>query len=215
MTAESEPKNNYTPEQQAGLEKQRTISDAELLTKGAEYELDENGNKTLLVKEGQAHELREEKEGMADTVGTYIRMHKRIVVPNEGDELTPRDQIVGWYDEAPLADILKGEKGAIWEMGRSGPRGSQEYYFIDKDGDIAAFYLDAENVKSLQPARNLQVKEHVNEVVKAELAALGFKFIDGYDDKDGLIHSVRNIVKAREEAAKKKEQESKGEEFSF
>jgi len=40
--------NQPTPEEQAELEKSRTISDAELLEKGAEYVVDENGNKRLI-----------------------------------------------------------------------------------------------------------------------------------------------------------------------
>lgn len=45
--SESAPK--YTPEQIARLEKSRTISDAELLKGGAEYMVDEEGNKVLKV----------------------------------------------------------------------------------------------------------------------------------------------------------------------
>ena len=39
----------YIPEQIADLEKSRTISDAELLKKGNEYQIDSEGNKTLVV----------------------------------------------------------------------------------------------------------------------------------------------------------------------
>ncbi len=55
MSAE-QPK-QYTPEEIARLEKSRTISDAELLKGGAEYIIDENKERVLLVGKSQNEDL--------------------------------------------------------------------------------------------------------------------------------------------------------------
>jgi hypothetical protein len=209
MSIEKEAKNNYTPEQQASLEKQRTISDAELLKRGAEYELDENGGKKFLIKERQAQELREEKEGMADTLGTYIRMHKSIVIPNGGDDLTPADQMVGRSNE-PLSKIFQERKGSVWPTGPY----SLEYYFIDKDGDLATFALDPAKVKSLEAVSTSDVQER-DSAIKAELFGLGFTLIDTHNYEDNLTFDIIDLMRKRRDAAKKKENEEKGKGFSF
>ncbi|KKW22691.1 MAG: hypothetical protein UY65_C0018G0011 [Parcubacteria group bacterium GW2011_GWA2_51_12] len=51
---------NYrpTPEEQAKLEKERTLSDADLLKKGAEYKIDEFGEKRLEVTKKQLEDLK-------------------------------------------------------------------------------------------------------------------------------------------------------------
>jgi hypothetical protein len=51
-----------TPEEQAKLEKSRALSDAELLKGGAEYVVDENGEKRLEVTKDQPYELRKRKK---------------------------------------------------------------------------------------------------------------------------------------------------------
>lgn len=58
----AQPK-QYTPEEMAELEKSRTISDAELLKGGAEYEVDENGGKKLRVTKEQEIGLDAEHRG--------------------------------------------------------------------------------------------------------------------------------------------------------
>ena len=48
-----EGEKQYTPEEIAKLEKSRTISDADLLRGGAEYKVDEGGDKQLFLSEDQ------------------------------------------------------------------------------------------------------------------------------------------------------------------
>lgn len=49
-----------SPEEMAKIEKERTLSDAELIKEGAEYEFDSEGNKVLKVTESQIEEKIEE-----------------------------------------------------------------------------------------------------------------------------------------------------------
>ena len=59
-----EGEKQYTPEEMAELEKSRAINDAELLKDGAEYKVDEKGNKHLEVTEQH--------------IGTAIEFHNDI-----------------------------------------------------------------------------------------------------------------------------------------
>ncbi|MBI5798328.1 MAG: hypothetical protein HZB10_00145 [Candidatus Yonathbacteria bacterium] len=57
------PPANYTPAEQAELEKSRTLSDAELLKGGAEYVVDEKGEKeNLLVTNEQGSKIHKDFE---------------------------------------------------------------------------------------------------------------------------------------------------------
>ncbi len=63
----------YTPEEIVELEKSRTISDAELLKDGAEYEVSEEGEKeNLLVTEKQKYEVGHELEKSRTVVNERI-----------------------------------------------------------------------------------------------------------------------------------------------
>ena len=58
---EGEPK-QYTPEEIAQLEKSRTISDAKLLKDGAEYSVNEKGDKAIILTEEQKKALHDSME---------------------------------------------------------------------------------------------------------------------------------------------------------
>lgn len=78
-----------TPEEMAQLEKSRTISDANLLKDGAEYEFNEKGEKVLKITETQQEELHdgfereerekveaEKKEKLREKVENYFATNK-------------------------------------------------------------------------------------------------------------------------------------------
>jgi hypothetical protein len=205
-----EPKagNDYSPEQQEALEGQRTISDAELVKGGAKWKIRTDGKKTLQITPEQAAEAREEKEGLADTLGTYIRMHKRIAIPKQGDELTPHDKF--------FAEDLDENKGAIWDGGGD-LRDTQEFYFVDRNGDLCVFDLDVDKVKSLHKARE-EAKSRggaldpLKKAVQQELTALGFTVIR----KDATLPMDADFIMGRRMlAAQAQEREQKNREFNF
>src|SRR3989344_3910617 len=61
-----------TKEIQAEIEKERTISDAELLESGAEYKIDENGNKILDLTDKQIEQAKLEMEGLLGLKEKFI-----------------------------------------------------------------------------------------------------------------------------------------------
>lgn len=72
MPPKMEQPKQYTPEEIAELEKSRTISDAELLKDGAEYKVDEKGEKMLVID--KEHTIRSEHDKMfnAEMVKPFV-----------------------------------------------------------------------------------------------------------------------------------------------
>lgn len=74
----------YTPEEIAEFEKSRTISDAELLKGGAEYAVNEDGEKRLVSTKKQTKEFEQEfkEEERREEIGNYfsaVAKHKEEI----------------------------------------------------------------------------------------------------------------------------------------
>ncbi|KKU81895.1 MAG: hypothetical protein UY07_C0007G0049 [Parcubacteria group bacterium GW2011_GWA1_47_8] len=92
MEPKFEPK-QYTSEEIANLEKSRTISDAELLKGGAEYSVDEKGEKENLLVEDKIKESLIDKDALS-TLGLLGKTFGYIItdpqfIPNEIRNASP------------------------------------------------------------------------------------------------------------------------------
>jgi len=129
-----------SPEEMAEIEKERTLSDAELLKEGAEYKFDESGQKRFELTEEQVERARKEmeqelkkKEGMEEV--NYIETEKGSVyryLPDgrtqrykkvEGKHYEPQDAMVfipdwAWVSKNAPDDVLKklGENGTQYNQ---------------------------------------------------------------------------------------------------
>lgn len=129
-----EIESKFSPEERAKIQKERTLSDAELIKGGAEYRSDEKGKLELEPTANSKEAIRLEKEGgVYDDLANYIRFNKVIILPNE--EIGEKTR-----------EAVAANKGAIWSEDKS------IYWYIDKDGNIAQFKVDPEKIKSLKGA---------------------------------------------------------------
>ena len=130
MEPKFEPK-QYTPEEIANLEKSRTISDAELLKKGAEFSINEKGEKENLLTTEKQKELLSDKHAVS-TLGVLGRTFEGISnlwdiqdkIRNASPELIGRivhnakKELYATYTEAPNPDFrLWNEIPAMTELG--------------------------------------------------------------------------------------------------
>lgn len=113
----------YTPEEIAQLEKSRTISDAELLKGGAEYAVNEKGEKRLEVSKKQLSRLEFSKEAQDLSLNRLYKMidEKEIIsgdriiikhyINDEGNKMEYSDK--GIYvnvgvSDSPIAEKVEG-----------------------------------------------------------------------------------------------------------
>jgi len=152
-----------------------------------------------------------EKEGMADDLGTYIRMHKEIKLPKE--EIPPE-----------FLNTLINNKGSLWyvseKMGGEKYKYLPEsiiYNYVDNDGNIASFNLDTIKLTPTRKIIENKTEKQGNEMymtIKNLLEESGFSIMKQIDDAKfigDINEQILNYQKRLEEEAEKK----KKEEFDF
>lgn len=135
-----------------------------------------------------------EKEGMAENLGAYIKMHKEIALPNT--EMTEE-----------IKEKVLEQKGLIWRE-TFFDDWILPYQYIDKDGNIAAVILDSKKINDFQKRGGV-----FESFIKEELIKLGFN-ID-YSDNDLLIREVGQAVINYRDKIKNDLKDKKKEEFDF
>jgi hypothetical protein len=194
----------FTPEQETGLENDRTVSDAELIKGGAGWKRDEQtGERTNLeITEDQAKELNMEHEGgIVDNLGTYIRMNKRVLLPFDSVQVEKRER---------TKKFLEDSKGCVWKSS------DNKYQFIDKDNNLVAFDVDPDKIKSLsEQARTTKgVTASLESAIQKELNSLGFR--DSTINYDNLRWAgIPDAVDSRLREVEDEQRKADSKEFSF
>ena len=160
---------------------------------------DDRDEQALLV--GKPEEMpqlleRLENEGRTENLGTYIKMHKEIVLPKEEMSQELRER------------IKSGLRGLFFYTGNI-------LTYIDKDGNIADVEIDSEKISSMRNSvRGIQ------EQVKDELESLGF-FQAGKSmsvtqmDSNEILRKISQELGKYKRKIEKEIQERKKEEFDF
>lgn len=159
----------------------------------------------LIGKKEEMPELLEklEKEGEANDLGTYIKMHKEIKLPKE--EISP-----------DLSNALIENKGLLWRVVEEKNK-SLVYNYIDKDGNVASFNLDPEKLTPTrkiieQGGENYLTQSEFYETIIESAKELGFRW--SHPNTQQIIEINKQIFdyQKRLEAETKKK---KREEFDF
>ena len=137
------------------------------------------GNAAVLIgKEKELKVLRErlEKEGKAADLGTYIRMHKQVVLSSEDPEMEK------------LKGVVENARGLVFEQYLTSPDGS-EIRYVDQNGNIARVNIDAGKIAAYQEilgseegrgqrwhdARySHELEERLESALRGDLKELGF-----------------------------------------
>lgn len=169
----------------------------EINKEGWEKTDDRDEQAILIGKKEEMSQLLEklEAEGKTADLGTYIKLHKEIVLPKE--EITPR-----------LKEKIKS--GLVFYRG-------DVLMYVDKDGNIANVEIRSEKISSLRRGMGIQ------EQVEKELKELGFfkpgegkggegiTVMEGDEILNAIGKEIGNYKKKIEEQIREK----KGEEFDF
>ncbi len=129
----------------------------------------------VIGKKEELEVLRErlEKEGRAADLGTYIRMHKQVILSGDDPEMEK------------LSDKVEGAKGLVFESYLHS-RDNSEIRYVDKDGNIVRVDIDlskiaayhklavAEGWKDFNSERRYQLEKQLEDVVIRDLKKLGF-----------------------------------------
>lgn len=134
-----------------------------------------------------------EKEGYAENLGTYIRMHKEIVVPAE--ELNPSTRT--------SAKVNMG----LYTLRSSGSLGWC-VKFYDKSENIARVYLDFDKIGELKEIAKEGAVSKLASGIEARLKELGFKPAININLFESTIHKY-------EEKLAEQAKEQKLSEFDF
>lgn len=153
-----------------------------------------------------------EREGKADDLGTYIRMHKEIKLPKK-------------EASSDISDVLTENKGLLWNVTEK--VGGEEYKYlfpeslvynyIDKDGNVASFNLDPQK---LTPTREIierkktdnSSKEAFYEIIRESVKELGFNW--GSQSTE-LITAIHEQILDYQKRLKEEVRKRKKEEFDF
>ncbi len=132
-------------------------------------------------------------------------MNKVVELPFDSEEVA---------EQEGLKELLEQSKGKIWI--EEGYRGDYEGTFVDKDGNVAKFFIDREGngIKSLsEEARTVKgVTQLVSSAIIRQVSELGFKY-----QEPGIYLDYR-IIKAGEKyrrAIEKEQEDSKDKGFNF
>lgn len=119
---------------------------------------DDDGGAVLIGKKEEMPQLLErlEKEGRAEDVGSYTKMHKQIVLPKE--RVTPE-----------IKERIK--PGMVFMSGDS------FFLYVDKDGNIARVDINPDRIASLKAIDSSDYNAQGRQIEK-ELTELGFEFRD-------------------------------------
>lgn len=101
--SEGTPK--YTPEQIAELEKSRTISDAELLKGGAEYVVDEKGEKRLEITKKQLEGKAPDRIEMEKSLNSILERNIGINMKDKHDKYKGILAEIAWYNPITGRDV--------------------------------------------------------------------------------------------------------------
>jgi len=149
----------------------------------------------LIGKKEEMPQLLErlENEGRAENLGTYIKMHKEIMLPKEEMSQELREKIKS-------GSVLFYEGSVI--------------RYVDKDGNIARVEIDEKKISSITGVRGIQ------EQVKDELEKFGF-LLPGKTESMSILETEKILAKTTKEIQKyrgkieKQIREKKAEEFDF
>jgi hypothetical protein len=148
--------------------------DPEIKKEIIEEGFEDNTFAVLIGKEEEMPQLLEklEKEGRAENLGSYIKMHKEIALPKEEINLELKKVI---------------NVGLAWFRGIIGKANLR---FVDKEGNIAEVRIITEKIASLKES---VTKGNYFEDVEKELTELGFDLgPTRKEDKDGSYNKHWN-----------------------
>ena len=180
----------------------------------------------LIGKNEEMSQLLEklEKEGRAENLGSYIKMHKEIALPlsEADDELKEK--------------LLKNIGSFTLYSGEPKEDITEELHYIDIDGNVARVDIAVKNVASLRDTKE-QIKEkygfgnseklevvayHMYNATVEKLGEIGFSY--WLNEKDQAIKTslsqmwlikIKGAIKAYEKKLEKERGEKKKEEFDF
>ena len=142
-------------------------------------------------------EQRLEKEGRAENLGTYIKMHKEIVLPNDKIDLDIPD-IKLTYLQNLKKDLLQN-KGLVWYGDERGDEG-KDIFYIDKDGNVVKVIIDPAKISSLKDAfikeeriagfSNKYDRRKLYELISQEFKDLGLNEVYQTQDLPLLINNT-------------------------
>lgn len=164
-----------------------------------------------------------EKEGKAKDLGTYILMHKEVLLSQEDPEMG---------DHVIRGAIAKA-KGLVWEditvHATSRVKNERKTYyvgglinFVDKDGNLARVRVDSQKIsdyKNWQWIEAIGGKGHYESLLKEDLKRLGFNVVASpYEEleKFGLQQQdLRIAIDRKTQRLEREAQEKKKKEFDF
>ena len=177
-----------------------------------------------------------EKEGMAEDLGSYIKMHKEIALPNT--EITEE-----------IKEKVFEQKGLIWQRNLGNNKdfnayNNTEYKYIDKDGNIANVRIDPEKINDFkEEAGNVFIREsnkrkdgyyknsfngkvidliNLKYLINGELKKMGFNIIDDTKDyteeyrlNSELLQKINQAISDHQYKIKQSLENKEKEEFDF
>jgi len=157
----------------------------QIAEEGFEGEEAEGGAAVIIGPKEDMPELLEklENEGRAESVGSYIRMHKEIRIPKE--------KISDLFTAALGREIDNLKPGTVWFLWQ--PRGEKRLTFIDKDKNIAGVKIDPEKIASIKDIE--QDNDKIGQVRK-ELEELGFGEYSDWHLYDDVLAAIKRYNQA-------------------
>lgn len=156
----------------------------------------EEGAAVLIGKKEEMPELRKklETEGKTKDLGTYIKLHKEIILPINAPIFETLPNL------KQKMETIKGQ-GAFWS--------SNVIKYIDKDGNYCRVEIDKNKIADLRDLPELKYEEE-KKLMEEKLSELGFdlsKTNEFHKNWDAIVAVLREL----EEKAK----ERKSKEFDF
>lgn len=183
---------------------EKSTIDPEVKEKLAEEGFEDNAA-VIVGKKEEAERQREiiEKEGKAENLGTYIKMHKEIAIPHDILTVFKQDQT-----------FVSGEYDYYYSEFRPGG----ELYFVDSDLNLARVKIDFEKINELNKIitsldkdfmlDNNTLIERSIDLLSKELKNLGFTEKVKYQKYNRVLGEYRDILHKEAET-------KKGREFDF